>query len=114
MKRIKLIITVALLSLLGTIQLNAQKAEKIKERLNLTDQQVEQYESVRLKYKPELKAIKENESLSKEEKKELKKEVKSRKNEEIKSFLSADQYTELEAIRKERKAKKKGKKKKKD
>ena len=106
MKRIKLILTVTLISLLGTIQLKAQTAEtaeKVKERLNLTEQQTEQFKAVKEKYKPELKAIRQNDGLSKEDKKKQLEEIKSRKNEELKSFLSADKYSKLEAIRRERK-----------
>jgi len=106
MNRIITILAVTILTLFSTIQVQAQRGgggEHLKAELNLTDKQTEQFQAVKEKYKPELKAIRKNDGLSKEEKKKQVEVIKTKMDSEMKVFLSDDQYTKLAELRKERK-----------
>ena len=103
MNRIITILTVTTLTIFSTFQLQAQKGEHFKSELNLTEKQTEQFKAVKEKYKPELKAIRQNDGLSNEDKKKQVEEIKTKMDSEVKIFLSDDQYAKIAELRKERK-----------
>lgn len=77
------------------------KIEEYKERLNLTNDQETQWEEVRAKYRPEFKAIKQDESKSRSEKMRAAADVEEQKEADLAEILSEDQLQELAVIKSE-------------
>ena len=90
-----------------------KKADKMTkhmtEELELTDTQVERVKILNLKVAEKIKAIIDDESMSKEKKKEFIKGNKADHKNAMKSILTADQLEKYETILEEMKAKKKAK-----
>ena len=99
MNKLKSIIIIAALSVFG-FKLTAQShkgkhkghLEHLKQELNLTDDQKNQFETVKKKYKPEMKAIRKNDGLNKTDKKQKLDEIRARMDTDLKGFLSDDQF----------------------
>jgi hypothetical protein len=81
------------------------KLEEYKERLNLSDEQIDQWKDLKEKYKPELKSIRSDESKSKADKMRAAADVIDKKEEELANILSENQFAELQIIRNEEKQK---------
>lgn len=109
MNKLKAILLVTLLSVLG-FQITAQShngkhkhhLEQLKKELNLTDAQIDQFKAIKKKYKPEMKAIRSDQTLSTTEKKQKLDAVRVRKDADLKGFLSDDQFNKLTTIRENR------------
>ncbi len=87
------------------------RLEKIKERLELSDDQVNDWKEVKEKYRPELKEIREDETKNKPEKMRAAADVMEKQEADLAAFLSEDQFAELQIIREEAKRKHKNKRK---
>ena len=83
------------------------KIEKLKERLELTDEQVREWKEMEEKYRPELKEIRNDDSKERHEKMRAAADVMEKQQEELTKILTEDQFTELQIIREEVKRKKK-------
>ena len=81
---------------------SAERMEKMKARLNLSDDQVAKMKAQRADMSSKFKAIRENKSLNDEQKKEQFKELKKQQKESMKSILTEEQMKKL----KERKPRK--------
>ena len=77
------------------------KLEEYKERLELTDVQVEDWKVLREKYKPELKSIRSDESKSKADKMRAAADIVEKQQKELADILSENQFAELQIIREE-------------
>ena len=77
------------------------KIEEYKERLELTDNQVADLKKLREEAKPELEAIRKDESKSRSEKMRARADIMENQEKEISNILNEDQLAELEVIRKE-------------
>lgn len=77
------------------------KFEDYKERLELTDDQVEDWKDLREKYKPELKSIRSDETKSKADKMRAAADIVELQQEELANILSENQFAELQIIREE-------------
>ena len=72
-----------------------ERAEKMKTRLGLTDEQSAKMESNRKEMGEKMKVIRENKSLSEEQKREQMKELHKMQKENMKSVLTAEQLKKL-------------------
>ena len=79
-----------------------QRAEKMKVNLGLTDEQSAKMESNRKAMGEKMKAIRENKSLSDEQKKENIKELMKKQKESMKSVLTEDQLKKLKETKHQR------------
>ena len=77
------------------------KIEEYKERLNLTEDQVADLKELRESIKPELEAIRKDESKSRSEKMRAHADIIEKQEEEVAKILNDEQLTELEVIKKE-------------
>ena len=80
------------------------KIEEYKERLNLSEEQLEQIKELKEKYKPEYKAIAEDESMNRSDKMRARADLFDKREAEMETILDEEQMTELKVIRKEVKA----------
>ncbi len=92
------------------------RIEEYKERLNLSDEQTEQLKDLKSKYRPQFKAIREDESKSKSDKMRASADLMDERETELDAILDDKQMAELKVIRqemrdkaKERRASKRGK-----
>ncbi|MCX8019862.1 MAG: hypothetical protein N2747_05150 [Chitinophagaceae bacterium] len=83
-------------------QRTEKRAEQIKKELGLTDAQAEAFRKNRQELAEKIKSVKENQSLSKEQKKEQIRELMQKHNEWLKSNLTPEQYEKLKEMRKDR------------
>lgn len=79
-----------------------QRAERMKTNLGLTDEQSSRMESSRKEMGEKMKAIRENKSLSDEQKKEQLKELHKKQKENMKSILTKEQLEKLKESRHKR------------
>jgi len=73
-------------------------AEEFKVKLDLSDDQVEQWKEINEKYKPEFEILR-SDSLSRREKGRLMRDIMERRDKDIKAMLTEDQviiYTEMQ------------------
>ena len=75
---------------------------KMKERLNLSDQQVEDIKKLFQDLKSQAKEIKENSGITEEERKAKLKETRDANEARLKEVLSEDQYENFKKLREER------------
>lgn len=75
--------------------------EAYKERLQLSDVQVAQLKEMHKKYRPEMKAIRDDESKSRSDKMRAAADIMEKKEDEIATILSNEQMAEWNVIRKE-------------
>lgn len=80
--------------------------EKAKKELNLTEAQGQRMKAINERFRERAKAIRENESLSKEQKKEQFKSLNEQRRNEMKAVLTAEQIQKLESRKKEFKGRK--------
>ncbi|MEM7106048.1 MAG: T9SS type A sorting domain-containing protein [Bacteroidota bacterium] len=85
-------------------QKGQQSIENLKSELNLTDEQVSQFESISEQFKADAKALKTDESLSLEEKKEAFSTLRAEREAAIVTILTMDQIQKLETLKEERQA----------
>ncbi|WP_224999659.1 hypothetical protein [Cesiribacter sp. SM1] len=83
----------------GRLQENVKEYEA---QLNLTPAQVTQWETLNESSKQQIKALKENTSLSQEEKKAQMKTMRQARQTELQKILSEEQFAKLQEIRKEK------------
>lgn len=81
------------------------RIEKFKERLQLTDDQVEELKSMRESLKPEFKAIAEDDSKPRSEKMVARAAVVKKQEDQVAEILNDEQEAELEVIKGEIKEK---------
>ncbi|MEP0272825.1 hypothetical protein [Ekhidna sp.] len=81
------------------------KIEEYKDRLNLTPDQVAELKKMRESTKPEIEAIRNDESKSRSEKMRAHADVVEKREMEVAKILNEDQMAELKVIKKEVKAK---------
>ena len=74
----------------------------MKKELNLTDAQSAKLEASRKKMEEKMKSIRDDKSLTEEQKKEKNKELKMQQKESLKSILTEEQLKKLEENRKHR------------
>jgi acyl-CoA reductase-like NAD-dependent aldehyde dehydrogenase len=77
------------------------KIEEYKDRLDLSDDQVADLKAMRESMKPELEAIRKDESMKRSEKMRAHADIIEKQEEEMAKILNDDQLTELEIIKKE-------------
>lgn len=77
-----------------------EHAQQMKKELGLSAEQETSMKAIKDKYHPQIKAIKENTSLTKEQKQAKIKPLKESKQAEIKSVLTPDQYTKFQELKK--------------
>lgn len=82
--------------------------EKHKERLELSDEQVEQLRDLRESLKPEFESLKNNETLSRPDKMRAHADLIEKREAEVAKILTDSQLEELEKIKEENKEKRKG------
>lgn len=80
--------------------------QKMKEELGLSTEQEAQMKVIKDKYHPQIKAIKEKNSLTEEQKRAQIKPLKDSKDAEVKAVLTPEQYTKLTEMRKKKHRKK--------
>lgn len=85
-------------------QMADQKLDKMKAKLGLSDDQVAQIKDQRKTTHDKLKAIKENDKLSRTEKKQQLDAVKNDSKESFKKILTPDQLNKMEEMKKARKS----------
>jgi Spy/CpxP family protein refolding chaperone len=83
-----------------------ERGEKMKQELGLTDAQGQKIKSINEDFHAKAKAIKDNQSLSQEQKKEQFKVLNEQRKESMKSVLTAEQIQKMEAKKKEGKGRK--------
>ena len=81
------------------------KLEDYKERLNLTEDQVSDLKKVRESMKPELEALRADESKSRSDKMRAHADLIDKREAEVAKILNKEQLAELEVIKKEMKEK---------
>jgi len=81
----------------------SEKKNEMYESLGLSSDQVIQVESLNEKIRVKKNEIRNNTSISDEEKKTALKELKNTRNEGMKAILTAEQYKQIEAMKKEKK-----------
>lgn len=81
------------------------KIEEYKERLNLTDDQVEELKKVREEMKPEFEALRKDESKSRSDKMRAHADLIDKREARVSEILSEEQMAELKVIQKENKQK---------
>lgn len=86
-------------------ELQVKKLDKMKTKLGLSDDQAGKLKSLQDKNFAEMKKIRENESLSKEQKKSQMEALKKSAYEERKSILTAEQLKKMEDMKQNRKQK---------
>ena len=74
--------------------------------LDLTAVQVESMKNINEKYKSQMKTIKDDASLTKEQKREQMKPLRAAKEAEVKAVLTEDQFAKLQEMNKNKKSKK--------
>lgn len=79
-----------------------QKADRLKEELNLTDEQASQLEQIHLKYAEQRKALHEAERGKREEHREQMKALSSKQREEMKAALTEEQVARMDELHEER------------
>lgn len=77
------------------------KIEEYKERLNLTENQIDELKKMREGLKPELDAIREDEAKSRSEKMRAHADLIEKQEKEVTKILDDEQLSELEVIKKE-------------
>ncbi len=87
----------------------ANRMQKMKAKLNLTDDQFARLTDARKSAKDQMIAIRENTSLSREQKKEQLMALKSQAKDNFKSILTTDQLNKMEELKKMRTEKKEAK-----
>jgi hypothetical protein len=85
------------------VEKKGNKEDKLKEKLSLSDDQVNQVKKINETYKPKLKAIKEDTTLSEEVKKSKIKVIQEAKHKEINAILTPDQQKKFKEMNKEKK-----------
>ncbi len=109
MKSIK-IIAMCVLTLLS-VQMFAQgkkggkKAERVQKELGLSDKQMNQVKSIRMEMKSKMKAVRQNENLSKEERKAQMKEIRTHADNSMRGVLNTEQYQKYQEMKEEHKRK---------
>lgn len=81
------------------------KIEEYKERLNLSDKQVNDLKDLREEMKPEFEALKKDESKSRSDKMRLHADLIDKREARVEEILTDDQFAELQIIKKEVKQK---------
>lgn len=87
-------------------QKGGDRFEKAKKELNLTEAQGQRMKAINESFRERAKAIRGNESLSKEQKKEQFKSLNEQRRNEMKAVLTAEQIQKLESRKKEFKGRK--------
>ncbi|WP_424963491.1 hypothetical protein [Ekhidna sp.] len=77
------------------------KIEEYKERLNLTESQTADLKKLRESMKPELEAIRNDDSKSRSDKMRAKADIVEKQEKEVAKILNDEQLAELEVIKKE-------------
>ncbi len=90
---------------------NGHRGEGLKKKLGLTDDQAAKLKALHASHKSKTQAIRENTSLTKDQRKAQMAEVKAAQDQEIKGILTADQYTQYTQMLATGKEKMKGKRK---
>ncbi len=81
------------------------KIEEYKERLNLTDNQVDELKKVREEMKPEFEALRKDESKSRSDKMRAHADLIDKREAKVAEILTEDQFAELKVIQEENKQK---------
>jgi len=84
---------------------SGKRMEKIKNTLNLSDEQVEKMKAQRFEFKSKEEAIRNNKSLTADEKNDQLKSLRNEKKNSFKSFLTPEQIKKLEEMKHNRPAK---------
>lgn len=77
------------------------KIEEYKERLNLSEEQVQQVKDLRTKYRPEFQSIRDDESKTKSDKMRARADLMDEREAELEEILDDEQMAELKVIRSE-------------
>jgi Spy/CpxP family protein refolding chaperone len=85
----------------------AKRIDKLKTKLNLSDEQVAAIKANRQSQSAKIEAIMQNDSLSRVDKKEQLMTIKDANKDSMKTILTADQYTKWQELRKEQMEKRK-------
>lgn len=80
------------------------KLEEYKERMNLNEDQLAKWKEIKKTYRPQLKEIRDNESMERSDKMRAAADVVEKMDNEMKLILNEEQYKELQEIREEMKA----------
>lgn len=91
-------------------EMEKSRAEKMKKELNLTDEQSAKLDASKKEMMTKMKAVREDQTLSDEQKREKAKELKKQQMDNMKSFLTEEQLQKMKEGRKHRGGKGKGKK----
>ena len=83
-----------------------ERIEEYKERLGLSDLQIEKIKEVRAKYKPDMEEIRQNEATSRAEKMRASADVIEKMEADLSGVLTAEQQEEWKAIKAEIREKK--------
>jgi len=83
----------------GKFGRHGKRLEHLAQALGLTDQQKAQLKELIKAQRPELKAIRQNETLTKEQKKEQARQIFTEIKQEAKSFLTPEQQQKWDALR---------------
>ena len=81
------------------------KFEEYKDRLNLSDDQIDDLKSLKKKYHPEMEKIRTDEAMSRSDKMRAAADVMEKQEAEVAKILSEEQLTEWKAIHEEVKSK---------
>lgn len=84
---------------------NPEKIEVFKEKLNLSDEQVDQMKALRKKHLEEMKAVKGDQSLSRADKMRKMADAVESHDEKLSEILTEEQMAELKTMREQRKQK---------
>lgn len=85
-----------------------KKAEQIKHDLGLSDDQAAQWQSIYEQHRSRMRTLKENTSMSEDEKKAQMKVLRSNRNEQIDALLNSEQLEKWKSIKADRRGKHKG------
>lgn len=85
-----------------------EKIERIKQDLGLSEEQASQWETIHEQHRSRMRTLKENTSMSEDEKKVQMKELRSNKNERINALLTAEQQEKWKSMKADKRGKKKG------
>jgi Spy/CpxP family protein refolding chaperone len=104
----KIIVLVLAISLASVLQAQSNKTAKGKkgemyQELGLTKEQGQQLKTIHQKYDKEFDKVKDNSSLTKEQKKESLIKLREQKSTEVKAILTEEQFKKWEAIKEEKK-----------
>lgn len=87
-------------------EMSAKRLDKMKAKLNLSDAQVAQLKTQRVAMQNKMKALKENEGLSRTQRKEQMMALKAEAKEQHKKIFTAEQLKQMEELKKNKMGKK--------